>query len=257
MKKLMMLPIIFIFISCAQEKDDVPQPIATHDRIDSGEKIIPGGTDCLAAFYPFTGNANDMSLYDNHGIVSGAVLTTDRFGHPNRAYYFDGVDDAILAPDQPQLQLQDEFTISSWVFPEVSKSQVVVRKGPEVNGEFASPYALGTSGTGNIVFHVRPGGTYNSVTYPRYSTSRWYMLTTVYSNGTANIYINNNLVAKKAIPEGTFNYDSQPLLIGTRLQVTSNSFKGKIDEVRIYCRALSSRDVATLYSDTAPKRRGG
>lgn len=35
----------------------------------------------LIAHYPFNGNANDESGNDNNGIVSGATLTTDRFGN--------------------------------------------------------------------------------------------------------------------------------------------------------------------------------
>ena len=33
----------------------------------------------LVGWYPFTGNANDMSGSGNNGIVVGASLTTDRF----------------------------------------------------------------------------------------------------------------------------------------------------------------------------------
>ena len=42
-------------------------------------------TDGLVAYYPFNGNANDESGYGNHGTVTGAVLTTDRFGASNLA----------------------------------------------------------------------------------------------------------------------------------------------------------------------------
>jgi hypothetical protein len=47
----------------------------------------------LVAHYPFNGNANDESGNGNHGTVHGAKLTQDRFGNPNSAYYFDGIDD--------------------------------------------------------------------------------------------------------------------------------------------------------------------
>ncbi|MDR9488701.1 hypothetical protein, partial [Salibacter sp.] len=50
----------------------------------------------LIAWYPFNGNANDESTFNNDGVPSGGVaLTTDRFGNSNSAYYFDGVDDFI------------------------------------------------------------------------------------------------------------------------------------------------------------------
>ena len=49
----------------------------------------------LIAWYPFDGNASDMSGSENHGTVYGASLGTDRHGQPNKAYIFDGVDDYI------------------------------------------------------------------------------------------------------------------------------------------------------------------
>jgi hypothetical protein len=48
---------------------------------------------CLIADYPFNGNALDASGNGYNGTVNGATLTTDRFGNPNAAYEFDGVDD--------------------------------------------------------------------------------------------------------------------------------------------------------------------
>ena len=52
-------------------------------------------TDGLVVWYPFSGNANDQSGNGNHATVYGATLTADRFGNPNSAYWFDGVNDYI------------------------------------------------------------------------------------------------------------------------------------------------------------------
>ncbi|MBL7987062.1 MAG: hypothetical protein JNJ94_03260, partial [Chlorobi bacterium] len=50
----------------------------------------------MAAFYPFSGNANDASGNGHHGTVNGgATLVPDRFGNAQSAYYFDGVNDYI------------------------------------------------------------------------------------------------------------------------------------------------------------------
>ena len=42
----------------------------------------------LIAWYPFDGNASDMSGNGNHGTVNGATLTTNRHGQANMAYSF-------------------------------------------------------------------------------------------------------------------------------------------------------------------------
>ena len=49
----------------------------------------------LIAYYPFTGNANDSSGFGNNGIVSGSILTSDRFDKNNSAYYFNGASNYI------------------------------------------------------------------------------------------------------------------------------------------------------------------
>ncbi len=60
------------------------------DIIDDGPcSSQPNG---LVAYYPFNGNANDESGYDNNGTVYGASLTADRFENNNSAYHFNGSD---------------------------------------------------------------------------------------------------------------------------------------------------------------------
>ena len=51
-------------------------------------------TSNLKVCMPFNGNANDMSGSGNNGTVSGATLTTDRFGTASSAYQFNGTSSA-------------------------------------------------------------------------------------------------------------------------------------------------------------------
>lgn len=52
-------------------------------------------TQGLKMYFPFTGNATDASGNGNVATINGPTLTTDRFGTPNAAYHFDGIDDFI------------------------------------------------------------------------------------------------------------------------------------------------------------------
>lgn len=49
----------------------------------------------LVAYFPFNGNANDTSGNGNNGIVSNAILSTDRNGISSSAYEFNGVNSRI------------------------------------------------------------------------------------------------------------------------------------------------------------------
>lgn len=44
----------------------------------------------LQGWWPFCGNANDLTSNNYNGTSYGATLTTDRFGNTNNAYYFNG-----------------------------------------------------------------------------------------------------------------------------------------------------------------------
>ena len=69
----------------------------------------------LIAWYPFDGNASDMSGSENHATVYGPVLGADRHGQPNKAYVFDGVDDYILLPDNDLIELNGtDHSIGLW-----------------------------------------------------------------------------------------------------------------------------------------------
>ena len=67
----------------------------------SSQAAVP--LDGLVAYYPFNGNANDVSGNGNNGVVFGATLTSDRFGIADSAYYFGGNGHYILvAPSASQ-----------------------------------------------------------------------------------------------------------------------------------------------------------
>ena len=70
----------------------------------------------LVGIYSFEGNANDKSPSGNHGVVYGEPqLVPDRFGKPNAAYKFDGVDDFIEIVPKNNLSELKDFTISIWL----------------------------------------------------------------------------------------------------------------------------------------------
>ena len=71
--------------------------------------------DGLVAYYPFCGNANDASGNSHDGDVQGPILTADRFGNADSAYFFDGVNDNIRLPASQDFALTS-WTISGWLY---------------------------------------------------------------------------------------------------------------------------------------------
>ena len=77
---------------------------------DSIPCYIP--TNGLIAWYPFNGNANDISGNGNNGTVFKAKKTKDRFGNSSSAYLFNG-DSAYIKGSSSNFPTQDR-TISIW-----------------------------------------------------------------------------------------------------------------------------------------------
>lgn len=70
-------------------------------------------TNGLVGYWPFNGNANDESGNGHNGTISGATLTTDRFGNSNSAYYFNLFD--FIQTNYLGISGNNERTISFWI----------------------------------------------------------------------------------------------------------------------------------------------
>lgn len=80
-------------------------------------------TSGLLGWWPFNGDANDLSGNNLNGIVLGAVLTSDRNNNLNSAYDFTFINagwgtqnNEIYIPDSPLLDVNN-ISVSLWVFP--------------------------------------------------------------------------------------------------------------------------------------------
>lgn len=72
-------------------------------------------TDGLVAYYPFNGDANDYSGFNNDPIYVGATLTDDKLGNHNSAYSFaGGASNYIQVQNSSSINV-NKFTISAWV----------------------------------------------------------------------------------------------------------------------------------------------
>ena len=110
--------------------------LATFVIFANGQSNLQSG---LVAWYPFDGNASDMSGNGNHGTVNGATLGTDRHGQTDKAYSFDGVDDNIIFSEINSLEAQSH-TLSTWVNAKFWSKDIISKDGwrqPKDNGCFA------------------------------------------------------------------------------------------------------------------------
>lgn len=206
-------------------------------------------TNGLLGWYPFNGNANDLSLNSNNGTVNGATLTSDRFGNSNYAYSFNGVNNYISIG---AITLQS-FAISSWIY----NSSV---NPSNLNAIFSN---LNSTPYKGIEFRVQPdstlmlvcgiGSNWSSPTTTfKLSNNNWYHVVVTSDNSTIKIYVNAMQIASYGI--SGFVNNTQGILFGTRTPSASNGgwYSGKIDDIGIWNRALTQQEVNDLYNTLNP-----
>ncbi len=205
-------------------------------------------TNGLIAYYPFNGNANDESGNGRNGTVYGSILTTDRFGNPNSAYSFDGIDDYIETPNN--LNNYQTVSVSFWLnvrtYPVNFRYQVIGNDG----GAYGRVININNDRT--IEF-------FNSNNYFRsniiLSLNQWHFLTAIWTKDYSRLYVNGELKIDGA--GSITGLDDLPLYnIGRSCDITQSScsdklsdyFNGMFDELRIYNRALSETEIDELYN---------
>jgi gliding motility-associated-like protein len=229
----------------------------------SGTIVIPN--DGLVGYWPFNGNANDESGNGNNGTVTGATLTTDRFGNTGKAYYFDGINDKIDVPNSSTLNFSsDKLSISFWInvpiYP-TSGEHVLINKqsgnGPLTSGfqiELSSPdgnrlqYRYADAGNGG-------GWAVLTIPYSNLSmTGTWFHVVTTTSTGFDKLYINGILVASNST-QHNYHLGSNTEILrfgGASPSIIGNwYYSGNMDDIRIYNRALNEIEIQALYREGA------
>lgn len=213
----------------------------------------------LVAHYPFNGNPGDSSGLNNHGTLgigsNAPVLTADRFGLPNRAYYFDGVTDIITVAPHASLRPTNTVSVSAWIRSESKVNSawnfiMTYRYGastpydsykiatfPNVTYNNRWSFGIGNQGTGNQVELLAKQPKQNNV---------WMHIAVVYDGASMKLFTNGLLDTSITTNITGIAYGTGSLAIGNSLTNAIDAFKGAIDELRIYNRALTNNEVRVL-----------
>ncbi len=207
----------------------------------------------LEAWYSFDSSAADSSGRGNNGIVYGATLVADRFGHPNSAYQFNGVNNYIIIPPDTSLNINADITISAWVksaFAPGLQTQIYFR------GDTRSaydPYMLYVAGS-SVIFlrNVGSGLTFNQVSFPVsiIDTSRFHLVVGTFSTSddSMRIYYDGQLQQAAYFPAAiSYFTDTAHNTIGACDYGTWQVFNGTIDDVGTWRRGLSVCEITKLY----------
>ncbi len=213
----------------------------------------------LVVYYSFDGNANDNNGTGYDGIVYGASLVEDRHENPDKAYYFDGVNDYIEVTGFGSIVPANEISISLWARTEASKAQFAMLLCPENSGtsiqntlDVCINYYHGLSNWIFWDFGWRgEGGNVPGRLYvedvPFDTDWHHYVFISSSSQEIMKLYKDGILLNVENDPMYLFDSGEKYLRIGSGED--QRYFKGAIDEIYMYNRVLSEVEIEILLSN--------
>ena len=205
-----------------------------------------------------SGNKGTLTNMDNAGAWVGGKI--------GNALEFDGSDDYVSV-NAFNLSTTNAVALSFWMYKdnfttpeavtfELSTNQNLVTDGFLVDANSGAPCA------GYFQINVRGNATpdgNNTGCYTRPSAGAWHHYVAIFDKGKSSnesdLYIDGVLQTAVSRPnnaDNTNNFGSEPLYMMSRAG-TSVFDIGKIDEVRIYNRALSAEEIKLLYRMQKPQ----
>jgi hypothetical protein len=199
----------------------------------------------LIAHYPFTGNAADISGNDLHGNVFGAKLSTDLKGDALAAYFFDGKNDHIAVENAPILNFEKGISVSFYFKPTIKPSKEAFLLS---HGSWQNRWKISITPEQKIrwTLHNATGNITDLDSKIQIKKDSFYHVSANYDGQFITLYINGRLENFKAFT-GKLKQSSVGLEIGQMLpDNAAYNFRGIIDEIQIFDRALIPTQVAAI-----------
>ncbi len=198
----------------------------------------PAGPAPVAAYSFEDGAGNtltDVTGKGHAGTIREASWTTS--GRTGKALQFDGVNDWVTIDDVTDLRLTTAMTIEAWVNPSaVSNWRTVIMK--ERAGELA--YALYSSGLNRPSAYLLGG---SATSGSAITVNTWTHLAATYDATTIRLYV-NGVQRATAARTNALAASAGALRLGGN-SIWGEWFAGRIDDVRIYDKALTAAQITT------------
>ena len=212
----------------------------------------------LVAWWSGDGNFLDLAGA-NHGTgTMGVGFTAGKVG---QAFSFDGVSGYVQVTNTAAMDFgAGDFTIEGWLnFNSLAGDQEILHKvvGAVPNDR---TYFLEFNATNSLRFMVRQSaGNQNDLTVTTsLMVGQWYHVAAVRSGNTNRLFLNGSPIGSQVAGNGADTGQGGIVRIGNiapnGIAGLTRFFKGMIDELSLYNRALSASEIAAIYAaDSAGK----
>jgi len=206
-------------------------------------------------FYRMNDTDNTITDYANSFTGQGENLTfgvngvsrTQGNWDSGKAIRFEGDQLSFIDTGYNPSNSTNEMTLSAWVYPiesDVNDNSRVMSDGSiemKINGDTRNQIKI-------TVLH--PSGEYTDLTYQPVDYGQWSHLVATYDGSSVILYKNGTQVASKSVTLDIRN-SADNFAVGTNLhsggELLTENFGGRIDEPRVYERALTSTEVDNLF----------
>lgn len=236
----------------SEKIDDLAQLIIGNN-VSSGSTPSNG----LVAFFPFDGNVNDVSGNNNHGIVYGATLTTDQNGNTESAYEFNGASSIDIGNSDSLNPSNSISFYCDFLIPQSFSNNYILGRNPDSSSDYGYNFGIvGDDNTQSIRFGLGNNSTGSNINdisaNVDLNKNQWYSLAVTYDGTQVKFYLNGSLLSTEnlTLQAGIHQNDYNTFIGKYRPSGGSNGlqfFKGKLDNVGIWNRALTNQEIQNLY----------
>lgn len=209
----------------------------------------------LVAYYTFDDNTKDITnsgldgtIYGSPSYVSGINGSSLEF-HGNL-----GNSDYVRIPNNESIGMDgmDELTFSMWIYPQ-SDSQYWHIGGTtnDWDGDGYNFYLRGTKTNEEYTFTIDSSSSGDYARGGNIVINKWHHLAGTYDGTTMRLYLDGVQIDTASGKSGSINPNDRDLYIGRIYGYAQDYFYGRIDEVRVYNRALNITEIRGL-NDTTP-----
>ncbi|MCD6013299.1 MAG: LamG protein [Flavipsychrobacter sp.] len=222
----------------------------------------------LIAHWDMNGSVTDVTGNLHNGTPHNLTPTTDRFGRPNSAYRFNGINSYVTAPYQPDLNLTN-FTLCAIVKvigynAGTCEVNTVFDRGRELtSGSYSVRFydnaynGCGVLDTSKEVFTMiagteQPASQTDWQYTPNIVRNTWYKVVEQWDGTTFKIYVNGVLVNSVTSASGSMGTSMDSISMGKSVYNSASYpyyFNGDIDDIKIFNRLLTDSETVH-YGDT-------
>ncbi len=199
----------------------------------------------LVAHYPFDGNANDVSGNGNNGTENGSLTYVTSVS--GQAASFDGVDDEIILGDALlPTGLNDSMSVSLFLkLDNLTDSRAIFSQYNSTNSIIGRFHI--TQKNGNILWVFMGGSDSNNDGWIEYNltSTNFLHVVIIKNNKNISLYVDKSYVGSFETDVGILNINT---ILGSDSNGGNSNYKGIIDDLRIYNRAINQSEIQELYN---------